>query len=60
MSFSQCQNENECFSPRGEYRPHSGRIHKCMAKLLEKFQARFEYLEEMKKRFAFLVNIFQC
>jgi len=26
LSFSQCQNENECFSQRGTCRPRSGRI----------------------------------
>ena len=58
LSFSQCQNENECFSRRGNCRPQSGRIMKWIVRLLEKFQARFDCFQEWRPCFAFLVNPF--
>jgi len=38
LSFSQCQNENECFSRGGNCRPQNGRILKYIVRLQEKFQ----------------------
>ena len=58
LSFSQCQNENECFSRRGCCRPRSGTIEKYIARLLQAFQARFDHLEELKPLYVFFANPF--
>jgi len=52
------ENETECFLRRGNCRPKSGRIQKYTARLLEEFQARFDYLQELKSCFLFPENPF--
>jgi len=58
LSFSQCRNENQCVSRRGNCRPQSGRIPKYIARLLEEFQARCDHFQELKPCSAFLVDPF--